>query len=295
MSSATCGLLINYREPLRTNPCVDSLLADGINHVLVWDNSADDGVSARQLLDQWGKDSCVTVHISPANLGFAAGVNRGIERLLGRHPGARILLINNDARLLPGAVDQLNAALDQNPKAAIAYPRIDHNGRILGTAYYQRHVGLLSFDRPFPGSFPYAIGCVLMIAPERIELPLFDDDFFMYGEDVLLGWRLGPTGMAFVPRVLAHHEGSASSGLGSPFYETRLVASHWILARKLANNRPELGLLMMGRAVTLTLRALVRTLRYRNLTPIKALRRGWRIAHGNDRLHPQCGSGKPAL
>lgn len=278
MTHPLVGLTLNYHDAESTSRCIASLLQDGATAVVVWENSEDSGISAQALRKRWAQEPRVVVEVSESNLGFAAGVNRGIEAILARWPQAWVLLINNDARLFPGAVEQLSAALDQNPKAAIAYPRIDHNGRILGTAYYQRHLGLLSFDRPLPGSFLYASGCVLMIAPERIELPLFDEDFFMYGEDWLLGWRLGPTGMAFVPRVLAQHEGSASTGLGSPFYETRLVAAHWILARKLARNRTEGWFLQAGRWLSLTARAGIRTLRYRSFIPLQALVSGWREA-----------------
>lgn len=278
MNPQIIGLTLNYRDPERTRRCVESLLAEQIAQVLIWDNSGDDGMSAAALRRLLAGQPHVTIHECPNNLGFAAGVNHSLALIREPYPDAWVLLINNDARLLPGAVEHLRTALIQNPNAAIAYPRIDHNGHVLGTAYYQRHLGLLSFDKPLPGSFPYASGCVLLIAPERIKPPLFNEDFFMYGEDWLLSWRLGSRGMAFVPQVLAHHEGSASSHLGSPFYETRLVAAHWILARKLARNRSDRLRYQTGRWLVLTARAGIRALRYRSLVPLQALVSGWREA-----------------
>jgi len=278
MNLITCGLVLNYRDPKRTSQCIKSLLAEGIHHILVWDNSADDGHSAKILAKRWRHDSRITLYESPTNLGFAAGVNRGIEWLQTHHPSARILLINNDARLLPGAVRLLNSALDQHPQAAIAYPAIDHNGIVRGTAYYQKHLGLLTFHKPLPYSFSYPSGCALLIAPQRGTLPLFDEDFFMYGEDWLLGWRLGPERKIFVPDVLVQHEGTASSGVGSKFYETHIVAGHWILADKLARNPTERLLFIAGRWLSLTARATVRAVRHRSLIPFQALIEGQRLA-----------------
>ncbi len=278
MNLITCGLVLNYRDPKRTSQCIESLLAEGIHHILVWDNSADDGHSAKILAKRWQRDSRITLYKSPTNLGFAAGVNRGIEWLQTHHPSARILLINNDARLLPGAVRLLNSALDQHPQAAIAYPAINHNGHIKGTAYYQPHLGLLSFDKPFPHSFSYATGCALLIAPERITMPLLDEDFFMYGEDCLLGWQLGSNKQIFVPDVLVYHEGTASSGVGSNFYETHVVAGHWILADKLAHTPTEKLVFMAGRWLSLTARATLRAVRHRSLIPLRALIEGRRLA-----------------
>lgn len=275
------GLTLNYRNAALTARCVQSLLTDGADAVLIWDNSDDNGVSCAALREDWGGTRQVHIESSPCNLGFAAGVNRGIESILARYPEAWIMLVNNDATLRAGALSRLSQCLE-NPHIVIAYPRINQGRHIIGTVFYQRHLALLRFDRPLPSSFPYPSGCALMIAPERIELPVFDEDFFMYGEDVMLGWRLGPERMAHTARVLVDHEGSASSGMGSAFYETRLVAGHWLLSRKLARNSFDCLLLALGRGLSLSARALVRSLRYRSLLPFHALWQGWRLAHGAD-------------
>lgn len=282
-SPAVIGLTLNYRDATRTATCVQSLLGEGAAHVLVWDNSQDEGASARALQATMAAESRVTVETSPTNLGFAAGVNRGVEWIIHKFPGAWVLLLNNDARLLPGALGALRLPLVQHPLAKLAYPDIDHGGTVKGTVYYQRWLGLLS-TRPMPGSFAYPSGCALLLAPERFDQPVFDEDFFMYGEDWLLGWNLRapPGAMIHVPQTLVQHEGSASSGLGSPFYEARLVAAHLTLARKLACNGVEYACLVSGRGLMLTARALLRTLRYQSTIPINALTVGRAIARGAD-------------
>lgn len=272
------GLTLNYRDANRTSRCIASLLADGADAVLVWDNSEDNSASAQALRQEWADEPRVLIEVSARNLGFSAGVNRGIDAILSRWPGAWALLINNDALVHRGALTALTTALRVKPQAVIAYPRVDHGGKVLGTVFYQRFFALLRFDRPWHGSFPYPSGSILLIAPERIDLPLFDEDFFMYGEDVMLGWRLGEERMVHVPQVLAWHEGSVSSRNGSWFYETHLVAGHWRLAAKLARTPLEHGLLLVGRALSLPARAIVRSLRSRSLLPLRACIEGWRMA-----------------
>lgn len=272
------GLILNYRDAVRTDRCIRSLLNDGMAHVLIWDNSEDEGVSASTLRKLLNSEDRVTIEISPVNLGFAAGVNRSLAWIAAHFTGTWVLLINNDAVLLPGGLFALCQILSKTPVAAIAYPTIDHGGRLISTAYYQRHLGLITTN-PLLGDIPYASGCCLLIAPERVPLPLFDEDFFMYGEDIELGYRLHKQRMVHVSEgVWVRHEGSASSGMGSPFYEARMVAAHWLLARKLAKNRLDQRLLYLGRAAALTLRAVIRGFRYRSRIPIESLWRGWRLA-----------------
>lgn len=276
------GLILNYRDADRTSCCVSSLLDARVPGVLVLDNSEDCGRSAADLRQSWDGDSRVEIITNPRNLGFAAGVNRGLAIIREQYPNAWVLLMNNDAVLLPGSLKALEQALVSHPQALLAYPTIHHRGRVNDTAYYHRTLALIT-TRSLPGSFPYASGCCQLIALERYSGRLYDEDFFMYGEDVELSWRLGLEQMIYVPSARVWHEGSASSKKGTPFYETRLVESHLRLIDKLARNRFDRGLLFCGRLVTLPARALIRTLRHYSFVPIKALAAGWRLARGSDR------------
>jgi GT2 family glycosyltransferase len=148
MDRLIVGLTLNYRDAERTSRCIASLLADGAAGVLVWDNSEDDGVSARELDQRWAREPRVIVELSARNLGFAAGVNRGIEAILARWPQAWVMLLNNDAVLQRGALVTLAGALNDQSRAVIAYPHVDHDGQVIGTVYYQRWFALLRFDRP---------------------------------------------------------------------------------------------------------------------------------------------------
>lgn len=273
------GLLLNYRDAPRSASSIRSLTDNGVAGVVVWDNSADGGRSAAELVSETRGDERISVHVSPENLGFAAGVNRGLELCAKLHPNARVLLINNDARLLPNGLEALASALANRPESKIAFPAINHSGVVRGLSYYHRLTGALS-SRPHPGCFAYPSGCCLLVATDRLHSPLFDGDFFMYGEDAELGWRLraSPGAVLFVDQVLVEHDGSASSGLGSAFYEAHMVAAHLILVRKLADKRMERTMLYLLRALMLVVRGCARSLRFRSMVPLAALWRGFGLA-----------------
>lgn len=269
------GLTLNYRDAERTSRCIESLLEDGAAGVLVWDNSSDGGASAQALYKRWQDDPRVVVEISTNNLGFAAGVNRGLEVIKQRWPRAWVMLLNNDALVPRGALARLHAVLHATPQAVLAYPCIEHGGRLFGTIYYQRHLALLRFGRSWPASFPYPCGAALLIALDRYHEPLFDEDFFMYGEDIEIGWRLGPSRMVHVSDIRVWHEGSATARNRSLFYETHINAGHWLLAQKIARSRSERFVLMAGRLISLTARALWRSVRSLDGIPLRGALRGW--------------------
>lgn len=280
------GLILNYQDAKRTISCIESLLSQEIDTIYVWDNSEDTGISASEIRNWFPDVEKINIHISQKNIGFSAGVNRGLENIQKCNPKAYALLINNDAVLLPGAAKKLCLPLEKNSTSIISFPTTNHSGNVIGFAYYHYWTGLLSW-LPKSDYFRYASGCCLLIALPRISLPLFDEDFFMYGEDMELGWRLRnqPQALLHVPELLVVHEGSASSKLGSAFYEERLIACHLILAKKLAEHSiPRYTALLAFRLIILPTRAILRSYRFRSIIPLKALWNGFKIAFIKDSL-----------
>merc|ERR1712000_316874 len=118
-------------------------------------------------------ESHITIEVSHINLGFAAGVNQGLKWIRTHYPGARVLLINNDAHLLIGASGALFSALEENIEAVLAYPSINHGGKPRGTIFYNSYLALLTNQNSLPGSFPFSSGCCQMIALDRYEGDLY--------------------------------------------------------------------------------------------------------------------------
>lgn len=270
---STVGLILHFRGWQQTATCLKSLVAEGIEEIVVVDNSEDSGKSLRELEQNTRHlvtDSTQIVFIEPGrNLGFAAGVNRGLEEIRARFGPACVLLINSDAFLHTGAHDQMRAKMHDH--GGLVVPDICEGARCgRGRAHYQIFLGVLTRQR-LPGSFPYFSGCCMMFSPQLASEPAFDEDFFFYGDDWELGWRLlqnnTPRNIAF--RAKAGHEPSSSSKNGSVFYEYHMVRAHWLLADKLSDDRLSKIVRIIGRMLTLPARAVWRSVKTSSLTPIR--------------------------
>lgn len=275
-----CAIVLNYRDATRTETCLSSLAGQGLDMVLVIDNSADNHATielATMMKRQDGRMDCTLRLLNPgSNLGFARGVNMALNDEAAHHCDA-FLLINNDAVALPGMVARLAAALTNGDTVMVAPTVIDAAGKPHPMLWYQRFFGLLTV-RPLPGSFPYLSGCCLLVRRDMVEEgKLFDEDFFMYGEDTLLGWRLACANKKplRLDDAFVRHEGAGLSRRGQMFYEYHMARAHVLLAMKTWRYPLEIPLLLAGKCVGLSLRALWRSLRFGNIAPLKAFFMAW--------------------
>ena len=293
--SAECGivgLVLHFRTPDRTLACLQSLADEGICKVVLVDNSEDAGQSIQAMQSGLTRlaDAGLRVEVlRPArNLGFAAGVGMGLERM-SKNPGAPVLLINSDAKLENGALKVMRGPLRNHGLVVPMLARETGQSGASAFAYYQRFAALI-LRSAMPGTVAHPSGCCLLIRDDLVRADLFDPDFFFYGEDVMLGFDLARRGVEVVECVDATviHAGSASAKNGSMFYEYHMVRAHWLLARKLARHGFERSLFVAARCVTLPLRACVRSLRSRSLIPWRGL-----FAATADMMRGRCRSFTP--
>ena len=272
----TAAITIHFRKPELTARCVDGLLADGWNPILVWDNSADEGRTLQALAARYAGEPRVQLVGNPTNLGFGNGMNAALAALGQRGYAGPVLLVNNDAYVEQGLRVALKAQLQGGGETALVAPRLVQDGQEQGWLYYQPWLALVT-RRPLPGSFAYLSGCCLLVARPDNARPLFDEDFFMYGEDVELSWRMRRAGgrLVLLDRSYLQHQASASSGQASEVYERCLVRSHWQLAEKFAGNGFKTVLMRASRLPTLLARAVLRALRSRSAVPVRALLQGF--------------------
>lgn len=271
----TVALILHFRDHQRTSRCLISLEREGVERVLLVDNSDDGGASRRRLFDE-ALGLCrlgleIEVLDPGENLGFSAGVNRGLERIRELHGKSCVLLLNSDAELRPGAHAALRGGILGGLELASA-SMVSPDGSSLDCAYYQPHAAILSPHR-WPGAFRYLSGCCMMLGPTLAAQPLLDECFFFYGEDIELGWRLSNAGIAHevVEGASVEHEGSASSGNGSLFYEYHMARAHLLLPGRVARHPADRFGMWLGRFFILPLRATVRSLRSSSLAPWKGL------------------------
>lgn len=274
----TAAITIHFRNPELTTRCVETLLADGWLPILVWDNSDDDGATLALLKKHYATNPRVRFASSNGNLGFGRGMNAALEELGKQGYAGPVLLVNNDAEVEPGLRLLLETGLQGDDCPTIIAPRIRQDGLEQGWFYYNPWLALVT-RHWLPGSFPYLSGCCMLVHRRDNAKPLFDEHFFMYGEDVELCWRMRCSGARLVLVEGSHvrHEGAASTGQASEAYERFLVESHWLLAQKLGSNPASRTLMRLIRIPVLLSRACVRAWRYRSVVPLRALLGVWKF------------------
>ncbi len=218
--------VINFNTAAQTLRCVESLAQNDPPPawVLVLDNAsqaADYDLLKRSLAAATA--TRVQLFRSETNLGFAAGSNFLIERLMQTPHCDCIGLLNNDAVALPGLVRLLRQALDQGGAAVgmsggrmhrLAQPEVVDT---LGITLY---ASLMPADRktttdPYLGPTG---GCCLMTRHFLADVKTmtgywFDERYFCYCEDTDLVLRANLLGYrpAYVDELIALHEGQASA------------------------------------------------------------------------------------
>ncbi|MEX1092026.1 MAG: glycosyltransferase family 2 protein [Acidimicrobiia bacterium] len=164
------------------------------------------------------------------NVGYGIAANQGIAAARGR----TALILNDDARLSPGAIDLLLAALDSAPEVALVGPRIvDEEGNPMPSArtvfpgpmeavqrawdvvrgVNRNNVYPTALDDPI--DVAWLLGACLLGETETLRaVGGFNPDFFLYVEDIDLCRRLHEKGhrILTVPRAECVHTGSVSTG-----------------------------------------------------------------------------------
>ena len=171
----------------------------------------------------------VTLLQNDGNTGFAAGMNRGIERSRGEF----VLLLNSDLFLEPGFVSNAVRCLASHPAAnrvgmLASLVHCHRNGRrtsevdstgMMFLPYHAivngGHADRMNWVAGPAGSVMFVTRAML----EDVRLPggeYLDETYFCYGEDMelmlraqMLGWRC-----AFVPILAGWHMGGASANAG---------------------------------------------------------------------------------
>jgi GT2 family glycosyltransferase len=185
---------------------------------MVVDNGSTDG-SLEYLSEQWPDVDVVAL---PANIGFAAAVNRGIEAC----DTDLVALLNNDIELDPRWLGELVAALDAHPPAGSACSKlIDYHDRSVldGTGDLITWSGMCvrrgfgeidtgQYDTPAE-VFSACAGAAIYRREALDDVGLFDEEFFAYFEDVDWGFRSRLRGWRcrYVPTSVAYHMGGATT------------------------------------------------------------------------------------
>ncbi len=230
--SGVSAVIVHYRTPGETVRAAKAVAetAPGAAIVVV-DNASGDAVGER-LASEVPKARLVA---EVENLGYGAACNRGARETAGDY----LLFLNSDAAVAPGAVAALVAALDRDPEAAAAGPRlVNPDGSLQpsiqrlptpwrifcessGLAALSGGRGVLRGhtktreDHERAREVTALKGAALLLRRSAFEaVGGFDEAFFLYAEETDLLARLSARGhrILYEPGARVTHLGGGSGG-----------------------------------------------------------------------------------
>jgi GT2 family glycosyltransferase len=227
-------VVLSYHGRDDTLSCVASLVEGSPDaHVLVIDNGSFDG-TLEAVRERWPQ---VGVVQSPENLGFAGGMNRGIDWALG-HDADIITVLNNDTVVPAGTLAALAATaargLAVSPEVRYAATgRVWFGGGVVDEdTGLARHLSEAEIAGEFPGPGLRAVEtlagcCVTASADVWRTVGGFDEAYFLIFEDADWSMRARSRGVELVvdPSVHIDHAVSAS------FVEERALLGLYYYAR----------------------------------------------------------------
>ena len=221
MSRPTVSVIVlnwNGREYLAE--CLTSLRAldyAGPYEIVLVDNDSTDGSV------EYVRQAFPEVHIvvSPSNLGFGGGNNLGVQEVASE----AVAFLNNDARVEPSWLTELVAVLTSGPEVAAAGGKIlSWDGRwidfLAGGSTLTGFGVQLGYRESADGQSAESkdilapCGGSMIAWRERfLEVGGFDADYFLFYEDVDLGWRFWLRGwrVRSAPRSVAYHRHHGST------------------------------------------------------------------------------------
>jgi GT2 family glycosyltransferase len=210
----------NSRELLLA--CLDSL-AGRPAEIVVLDNASEDG-SADAVRERFPD---VRVIAQNFRAGFGANHNTVIRATSGRY----VYVLNEDTTSHDWGFDRLVAHLDANPRIAALGPKLVYpdGGRqdsawrfptplvsTLGLATLGK-IGIKQSHGDAAREVDWVMGAALVLRRDALdEVGLFDEEFFLYSEEVDLQLRLRRAGwkVEYFPGLeVVHHESQFSAGI----------------------------------------------------------------------------------
>jgi N-acetylglucosaminyl-diphospho-decaprenol L-rhamnosyltransferase len=259
VSGQIAAIVVDHDAGPLLEGCVRSLHQDGANPVVVVENgAAGSAAAALEGFSDERLDVSVSIVRPGHNVGFGAGVNRGLAALSGESPPPEwILVCNPDVVVHPGALAALRKVLESEHAWALAGPRIfTENGEVYPSVRNfpsftdaAGHALLALFNPGNPFTLRYNPGtpkgdvvtaagwvsgsCFLARRGALEELGGFDEAYFMYAEDMDLcwrahdaGWGVGFAGTAEVTHV---------QGVSTARHPYRMMAAHHRSALRFTN------------------------------------------------------------
>jgi GT2 family glycosyltransferase len=261
----TVVVTVNYRTPDLVIRSIEALAPEVARHggiyVVAVDNDSNDGSFdvIGDAIERNGWSSWASVLASPVNRGLSAGNNLGVRHALERlrTPPDYFLLLNSDARVLPGAVAALEEFLDAHPSAGIAgsqlrtpdgkvwpytftYPSVlgEFEAGIQSSSMSERLSRWRIASRQgssAPVAVDWVAGASMMVRREVFEgVGLMDEGYFLWFEETDLSLQAQRSGWStwYVPDSAVVHEFGRSTGIDVNAEASRRLPQHWFDSRR---------------------------------------------------------------
>ncbi|MGH9534124.1 MAG: glycosyltransferase family 2 protein [Terriglobales bacterium] len=228
MSAQVLTLLLNWNNWADTLRCLECVLAMTYrnNSILVLDNGSCDESVVRLAAQLRPPHRLLR---NPQNYGFARGCNVGLRWAM-RQDVEYVWLLNNDTCPPPDALQELVNRAEQDAKIGAVGGGLcdmDSPQRIQewGGSWLGLRTGLAGPNQPPPARerLDYICGgCMLIRTAALAQVGLFDEGYFLYGEDADLGLRLRSAGwrLAVASVRIPHRRGSSTGRLVQDFYSS---------------------------------------------------------------------------
>ena len=235
----TSVLVLNYNSPPDgLKGCIASVEAsdypDLLEIVVVDNGSTEHRDAARSVAAEFERTRVVDLG---RNIGFAAGINRGLRECR----GAWVFILNPDTEVDPGALSACAVALEAQPHECVAVvPKllffherdlidavgnaVDKGGNAFNVGIGQLDIG--QYNRPERTFGPcFAAGLFRAEAFGDTHVGPLDESYFMYYEDVDWNWRANLFGYHFVtaPDARVYHVHSAATRKLPYAFKHRLI------------------------------------------------------------------------
>ncbi len=227
-------ILVNFNTKVITNNCINSILEKtfGVSYeIILVDNNSTDGS-----IDFYKNDSRIRFIENGVNLGFGCANNIGVRYAQGKFLfflNTDTILINNAVKIFYDTIQKheeigiLGSLLyDKDFKLTTSYIKFSSiKGSILASINFCKrrcfkHPKKENIRKTFQiiKKVEVVSGADLFIKKELFDrVEGFDEDYFMYGEEVELEYRISKLGYEMAissePKII-HLEGSSSKDIG---------------------------------------------------------------------------------
>lgn len=209
-------VILNYHGETVLMPCLESLVPTlgPMDKLLIIDNGHE-GVLMERVRERF---PTIKIEVPDTNLGFARGVNIGLNQALKLGYDA-VWLVNNDALVKHDTLLALKRVARMRKGLCLLSPMIFGSdgqvwfagGEIDYWCMRTKHLTQLP-DGSQPFGTEFLTGCALFIPRQTLEaIGLFDERYFLYYEDADYSVRVRERGgqLWIVPEaVVLHHEAS---------------------------------------------------------------------------------------